>query len=200
MQANDTENGDGDASSFRPFDWMRDVTATEGLTGKATAVAFALVTMQRKGQIDSALMQTVAERAHTTLRSAERGLAELRATGLVKVSGRYGQKGRIASAFTLLQTGAWAASRGVGPRHYGGQVSATMAGRGARHSGGAIQEEKKRMRGLSSVQAQAAKAAELSAHREVAARCEFWHGQAPCSACGTEAPNNCPLKSGGWNE
>ena len=119
-----TEKADPNARVFRPFEWMSDVTVADGLTGKGTAVAFALTTMQRKGKVDAALMKTIAARAHTTLRSAERGIAELRKAGLVKVSGRYGGKGRIASAFTLIETGAWAAWKAEGARHYGGAKQA----------------------------------------------------------------------------
>ena len=191
MRDKNTENGAGNATGFRVFDWMRDVTVAGGLTGKGTAVAFALITMQSKGKVDAALMKTIAARAHTTLRSAERGLAELRDAGLVKVKNRYGRKGKIASAYTLFANGAWGASKAVGSRHSGGQVPATMAGRGSRHSGGAKQEEEKKpsrpRRTNAQMMAEAtARDRERREQREAAAKCRYWTGQVPCNVCGAE--------------
>lgn len=169
---------------FKPFAWMRDVTAAEGLTGDGTAVAFALFTMQRGGKIDAALAQTIGERAHLPLRSAERGIGQLRKAGLIEVVKRYGKKGRAASGYRLVETGVYAPTAKAGARHIGGN--------GARHIGGTgcppywrdVLEEKKSMRPLSGVQRAAVLAAQASDHRH------------PSPANGADPTSDCSATNG----
>ena len=199
MRDKNTENGAGNATGFRVFDWMRDVTVAGGLTGKGTAVAFALTTMQRKSKVDAALVETIANRAHLTKRSAERGLVELRKAGLVKVTGRYGRTGQIASAFTLLETGAWAASKSRGDRQYGGHRPAILAVTRSANMADRLEEEHKRPSrphysrpsATQRMAEQAARERERREQREAAAKCRYWTGQVPCNVCGAENLASC---------
>lgn len=102
---------------FRPFAWMRDATATEGMTGYEMAVVTALVLMQRNGKIEAAAAETIAAKAHVPLRTAERAVARLRKAGLIQVVKRYGRKGRLANGYRLVETGADATRQraGAGP-------------------------------------------------------------------------------------
>ena len=120
----------GAPTKFRPFDWMRDVIATTGLSGHGTAAAFALVIMQRNGRIKATLMETIAAKAHLSKRTAERGIAELRAAGLIAIERRNNTKGRAASGYRLVETGAHAATAKAGIRQIGGNGIRQIGGTG----------------------------------------------------------------------
>ena len=86
---------------FLPFKWIRSVGNAPGLSVHAVAVALACVTMQHRGRIDAVGMDRLAALAHTSRRSAERGISELTGAGLLSVKRRGGRKGRAANGYGL---------------------------------------------------------------------------------------------------
>ena len=89
------------AEQFAPFKWLRSVTDAPGLSVHAVAVGLACMTMQHKGRIAAVGMDRLAALAHTSRRSAERGISELTGAGLLTVKRRGGRKGRAANGYGL---------------------------------------------------------------------------------------------------
>ena len=130
-------------SQFLIFDWMRDVTHTEGLTVHAVAIATALLVRQRKGTIDAVRVDTLANDANTSLRSAKSAVAALRTAGLVETLANYGTRGRKASGYRLTRNNSYVRQAGAVSAYSAPRVSAHSALNSSAHSARLNKEQHK---------------------------------------------------------
>ena len=126
---------DDSKQRFRPFDWMRDVTHTTSLSVHAVAVALSLLARQRQGEITAVRVETLAQDAHTSRRSALTALKELRTAGLLNANHRNSPRGRLANGYRLTRNMAYERQNEAIPSaHSAHGVSAHSALGGSAHS------------------------------------------------------------------